>query len=83
MAALSSLYFISHRITLHVSGALCAHHQEFQKLYVQPLVQVIECDSEEPKEQLFSPRSESRFYKPHWQNLMFEIVNSQFSVYRA
>jgi hypothetical protein len=28
-ATLSSLYFISYRVTLHVSGALCAHHQEF------------------------------------------------------
>jgi hypothetical protein len=28
-ATLVSLYFISYRITLHVSGALCAHHQEF------------------------------------------------------
>jgi hypothetical protein len=28
-ATLSNLYFISYRITLDVSGALCAHHQEF------------------------------------------------------
>jgi hypothetical protein len=28
-ATLSSLYFISYRITLHASGALCAHYQEF------------------------------------------------------
>jgi hypothetical protein len=30
-------------ISLHVSGALCTHHQEYLKLHVQPLVQVIEC----------------------------------------
>jgi hypothetical protein len=31
------------RISLHVSGALCTYHQEYLKLHVQALVQVIEC----------------------------------------
>jgi hypothetical protein len=30
-------------ISLHVSGALCTHHQEYLKLDMQPLVQVIWC----------------------------------------
>ena len=29
------------RVTLHVSGAFHTHHQEYIKLYIQPLVQVI------------------------------------------
>jgi hypothetical protein len=31
------------KITLHISGALCTHHQEYIKLLLQPLVQVIMC----------------------------------------
>jgi hypothetical protein len=31
------------RISLHVSGAVCTHHQEYLKLHVQPLVQ---CDAQ-------------------------------------
>jgi hypothetical protein len=39
-----AVYILFHcRISLHVSGALCTHHQEYLKLHVQPLVQVIEC----------------------------------------
>jgi hypothetical protein len=37
-----AVYILFHcRISLHVSGALCAHHQEYIKLHVQPLVQVV------------------------------------------
>jgi hypothetical protein len=40
-AAVSSPYFISLQDSLHVSGALCTHHQEYLKLQMQPLVQVV------------------------------------------
>ena len=33
--------FIYRKITLHVSGVHRTHHQEYLKLYLQPLVQVI------------------------------------------
>jgi hypothetical protein len=39
-----AVYILFHcKTSLHVSGALCADHQEYLKLHVQPLVQVIEC----------------------------------------
>ena len=31
-AALNSLIYYSYEITLHVSGAVCTHHQEYIKL---------------------------------------------------
>jgi hypothetical protein len=38
--------FIYCKITLHVSGAHSAHHQEYIKLQLQPLVQVIVSEQE-------------------------------------
>jgi hypothetical protein len=41
-ATITSLYFIFYgNIPLHVSDAFCIHHQEYIKLYLQPLVQVM------------------------------------------
>ena len=35
--------FIYCKVTLHVSGVHRTHHQQYIKLYLQPLVQVISC----------------------------------------
>jgi hypothetical protein len=39
--AVSTLFHC--KITVHVSDALCTHHQEYIKLQMQPLVQVKYC----------------------------------------
>ena len=44
-----AVMFISNcKITLHVSDALCAYHQEYLKLYQQPLVRVMGLDGVYP-----------------------------------
>jgi len=37
--------FIYRKFTLHVSGVHCTHHQEYIKLQLQPLVQVVSRNS--------------------------------------
>ena len=42
MQLLAVVIFIIHCvITLHVSGALCTHHHEYIKLYVQSQIQIM------------------------------------------
>ena len=58
--------FIYCKITLHVSGVHCTHHQEYIKLYLQLLVQVI----------LSEQRPSSNVaYRLRWRNVLLRYYD--------
>ena len=57
--------FIYCEFTLRVSGVHRAHHQEYKKQYLQPLVQVI-VSEQQP--------SSNVAYRPRWRKVVAQIL---------